>query len=60
MYPKMQKKAEKDGRTLEILFHPGITLQEEVTPEIARDAVEDFYLLQDRHVEKEAVLNMKW
>ena len=60
LYPKMQRKAEKEGRTLEILFHPGITLQEEVTPEIARDAVEDFYLLKDRHVEKEAVLTMKW
>lgn len=60
LYPKMQRKAEKEGRMLEILFHPGITLPEEVTPEIARDAVEDFYLLKDRHVEKEAVLGMEW
>lgn len=60
LYPKMQKKAEKAQRTLEILFHPGITLPEEVTPEIDKDAVEDFYLLKDRHVEKEAVLGMEW
>ena len=60
LYPKMQRKAQKAQRTLEILFHPGITLPEEVTGEIAKDAVEDFYLLRDRHVEKEAVLGMKW
>ena len=60
LYTKMKKKAEKDGRRLEILFHPGLTLLEEVTPEIARDAADDFYLQKDRHVEKEAVLGMKW
>ena len=60
LYPKMQKRAERDGRTLEILFHPGITLPEEVTGEIAKDAAEDFYLLKDRHIEKEAVFDMEW
>lgn len=60
LYPKMQKRAKRDGRTLEILFHPGITLPEEVSTEIAKDAVESFYLLEDRHVEKEAVLGMEW
>ena len=56
LYEKMKKKAEKDGRRLEILFHPGLTLPEEVTPEIAREAADDFYLRKDRHVEKDAVL----
>ena len=60
LYGKMKQKAEKDGRTLEILFHPGITLSEEVTPEIAKEAAEDFYLCQDRHMEKDAVLGMEW
>ncbi len=60
LYAKMRKKAERDGRKLEILFHPGLTLPEEVTPEIGREAAEDFYLRGDRHVEKEAVLGMKW
>ena len=60
LYGKMKRKAERDGRTLEILFHPGLTLPEEVTPEIAGDAAEDFYLRKDRHVEKEAVLGVKW
>lgn len=60
LYPKMRRKAKRDGRTLEILFHPGLTLPEEVTPEIAREAVEDFYLREDRHVEMEAVLGVRW
>lgn len=58
--PKMKKKAAQDHRMLEILFHPGLTLPEEVTEEIAKDAAADFYLREDRHVEKEAVLAMKW
>ncbi len=60
LYAKMRKKAERDGRKLEILFHPGLTLPEEVTPEIGREAAADFYLREDRHVEKAAVLGMKW
>lgn len=60
LYGKMKRKAERDGRTLEILFHPGITLPEEVTPEIAKEAAADFYLRKDRHVEKEAVLRVEW
>jgi len=60
LYGKMKRKAERDGRTLEILFHPGMILPEEVTPEIAKEAVDDFYLREDRHVEKEAVLGVKW
>lgn len=60
LYQKMREKAEKDGRTLEILFHPGLILPEEVTPEIAKEAAADFYLRKDRHLEMAAVLHMKW
>ena len=56
LYPKMIRRAEQDGRTLEILFHPGLTLPEEVTPEIAKEAAETFYMRGDRHIEKNAVL----
>lgn len=60
LYPKMRAKAERDGRNLEILFHPGLMLADEVTDEVAKEAAEDFYCRQDRHVEKETVLGMKW
>lgn len=59
LYPKIAKKAEKNGRTLEILFHPGLTLPGEVTEEIGEEAARDFYLRDDRHVEMEAVRQMK-
>ena len=58
LYRAMTHKAERDNRVLEILFHPGITLPEEVTGEIAKEAVETFYLLEDRHIEKEAVMKL--
>lgn len=59
LYPKIAAKAEKEGRVLEILFHPGITLPEEVTEEIGKEAAEDFYTLSDRRVEKETVMRME-
>lgn len=59
LYPKMRAKAERDGRRLEILFHPGLMLAEEISDEVAKEAVEEFYRREDRHVEKEAVLFME-
>lgn len=59
LYPKIAKKAEQGGRTLEILFHPGLTLPEEVSEEIGEEAAADFYLRDDRHVEMEAVDRMR-
>ncbi len=55
LYPAIAAKAEKEGRVLEILFHPGLTLPAEVTEEIGAEAAKDFYLREDRHVEMEAV-----
>lgn len=60
LYPKMREKAARDGRELEILFHPGLMLTEEITDEVAKEAVEEFYRRGDRHVEKAAVLSVKW
>lgn len=60
LYPKMLAKAKRDGRELEILFHPGLMLAGEVTDEVAAEAAEGFYCREDRHVEKAAVLGMKW
>ncbi len=59
LYPKIARKAGRDDRTLEILFHPGLTLPEEVSEEIGEEAAQDFYLRDDRHVEMEAVGRMK-
>ena len=58
LYGAMNRKAERDNRVLEILFHPGMVLQEEVSAELGDAAAEEFYLTNDRHVEKESVINI--
>lgn len=55
LYPKIASKAERDNRVLEILFHPGLMLPDEVSEEIGEEAARDFYLRKDRHVEMDAV-----
>ena len=55
LYPKIVSRAEKDNRILEILFHPGQMLPDEVSAEIGSEAAEDFYLREDRHVEMDAL-----
>lgn len=59
LYPLIAAKASKDNRALEILFHPGLTISEEVSGEIDRKAAKHFYLRQDRHVEMDAVNRIK-
>ena len=54
----MSGKAQKDGRTLEILFHPGRMLPEEVTQEVGKEAAEEFYLTDGRKIEYEAVMKL--
>lgn len=56
----MEKKAEKAGRNLEILFHPGRTLPDEVSDELNPAAVKEFYLSSNRTVEKEALTGLSF
>lgn len=58
LYKKVSGKAQKDGRTLEILFHPGLMLPEEVTQEVGKEAAEEFYLTDGRRIEYEAVMKL--
>lgn len=59
LYPKIAAQAEKDNRGLEIVFHPGRMLPEEVSEEIGDKAASHFYLREDRYVEMKAVGLMK-
>ena len=59
LYPRIRELARKQDRVLEILFHPGSTLPEEVTSEIGKEAAEEFYLRADRRVEMEAVRRIR-
>lgn len=55
LYPGIAAKAEKDHRVLELVFHPGRMLPEEVSEEIDGKAAKDFYLRKDRHMEMDTV-----
>lgn len=59
LYPSIHKIARKKGRSLEILFHPGSMLPEEAGKDFPdRNAVDSFYLSENRAVEREAVMNL--
>ena len=53
--PLLMKKAEKDGRNIEILFHPGRALENEDRSGLDRKAENDFYLSINRSLEKKAL-----
>lgn len=55
----MLRKADSENRMLEILFHPGQVLQEEITSEFSQKEAIGFYVSSDRQVEKAAVMNFK-
>lgn len=52
LYPLLERKSRRSGRILEILFHPGQMLAEEVSEEVAKAAANDFYLSDNRNAEK--------
>ncbi|MBQ6334376.1 MAG: ChbG/HpnK family deacetylase [Erysipelotrichaceae bacterium] len=55
IYPDMMAKAKKDGRKLEILFHPGRALADEYGNEMNREYFADFNSSRNREIEKKAV-----
>lgn len=58
LMPSMKSKAERKGRTLEILFHPGQVQKTEITEEFSQKEAIAFHISEDRHVEKAAVLHL--
>lgn len=58
LMPILKKTAERQGRTLEILFHPGQVLKTEITPEFSQEEAIAFHVSDDRKVEKQAVMGM--
>lgn len=60
LLPRFRKRSEKKGRTLEILFHPGHVLAEEISEEFSQPDAIHFHVSEDRETEKQAVMNGKW
>ena len=59
LFPHLRKKAQEDGRRLEILFHPGRMKESEMWPGIPRSSAYDFYLSVNRDLEKEGARRAK-
>ena len=52
---RMRQKAEKKGRVLEILFHPGSAEEDEMGEEFCNKDANKFYISKERHMEYECV-----
>lgn len=59
LYSGIQAKAEKDHRVLELIFHPGRMLPEEMSEEVDEKAARDFYLCNNRHMEMDTVSRVR-
>lgn len=59
VYPQMSKKAQEDKRKLELLFHPGRASEDEYSSEMDPNYFRDSNLSENRHIEKNAVMNIK-
>ena len=59
IYSLMVNKSKKEGRTLEILFHPGMALSEEISKELNKDNMNNFNLPYNRSIEKETLSKLK-
>lgn len=58
LMPSMRRKAERKGRTLEILFHPGQVQKTEISAEFSQKEAIAFHISEDRQVEKSAVMHL--
>ena len=56
LYRILSDKSAKDGRGLEILFHPGRMTEVEAWDGIPKDAACDFYLSANRDIEKDGAI----
>lgn len=58
LMPKMVQTAEKKGRILEILFHPGTASADELGEEFCNKSANKFYTSTGRHIEYDCVLSL--
>ena len=56
--PKYEKIAEKDGRDIEVLFHPGYLDKSDISFEKRNIVFNEFYLSQNRKTEFESVMKI--
>ena len=57
--PAFKKLAEKKGREVEVLFHPGSVKADEISEEFVKPGFVEFHLSPNRHIEYESIRNLK-
>ncbi|MBR5964530.1 MAG: ChbG/HpnK family deacetylase [Treponema sp.] len=57
--PSFEKKCQARGADLEVLFHPGTMLQNELTPEFTKPGFNEFHFSQGRKIEFEALQELR-
>lgn len=60
LLPLMEAQAKKKGRKLEVLFHPGTTVPNEIGEEFSNKGNLIFYLSEGRHTEYEALMFLQF
>lgn len=58
LLPDMKVYAKAKNKDLEILFHPGRMQANEVTPQACKPEVNEFYLSENRDIERNAVMQL--
>lgn len=58
MIPVLKNKAQKKGWYLEVLFHPGIVLKEEIGKSHVKAGINEFHLSEGRKLENETISNL--
>ncbi len=59
LLPDMMRSAQRNGRKMEFLFHPGQALDREFSDEMNPEYFEDFNSSENRQIENEAVMSLK-
>lgn len=59
LFPAMEAEAVKKGRILEILFHPGTVLEEEMSEEFCNEGANQFHLSEGRQLDFKTVMSLR-
>lgn len=60
LLPGLEKYAQKKGLSLEVLFHPGSALEEEIGKEFNHPDANEFYLSENRKTEYKAMMDLSY
>lgn len=58
LLPAMRETAVEKERILEILFHPGTVLEEEISDEFSNEGANRFHLSRGRQIEYDTVMSL--